>query len=118
MNPRASWIAQLKNYHFRSAQGRLAANQESGNRLGNAGNILARAEISKGGSLSVPSVSYKKRRATSRRRIRIDSGEHNVILDIGISKERHVSVQNKFYHLDKILFLFNTLILFCKPLLD
>lgn len=41
MNLRASWVASalLKNYHFRSVQGRLAANQESGNRLGKAANI-------------------------------------------------------------------------------
>jgi len=48
----------LRNYHFRCAQGRLAANQESGNRLGNAANIST--EISNGGSVSMPSSLIKR----------------------------------------------------------
>lgn len=102
MNLRASWGAQLKNYHFRSAQGRLAANQESENQLGNAANISARAEISKSGSLLVLSVSYKKRRPTSRRRIRVDDREQK-----RHTRYRKVKLRCRFktYYLDKILLL-------------
>jgi len=60
------------------AEGRLATNQESGNRLGNMANISDCAEIfhSRVGALGTPLVSYKKSRAASRhRRIRIGSAE-------------------------------------------
>lgn len=60
------------------AEGRLATNQESGNRLENVANISDCAEIFHGrvGALGTPLVSYKKSRAASRhRRIRVGSAE-------------------------------------------
>lgn len=58
------------------AEGRLAANQDSENRFGNMANISARAEIPQQGGSPWDAVSYKKRRAASRRHhIRIGSAE-------------------------------------------